>query len=228
MVQGPLKTMGLAAVLLAGCGDVLLDANGLDELFGLGVPPTDPAWEFRWLTEEALEVDCALVDADILDDEPVFWGELSTPVPDVPEPLAITGKPPATYALGLPVLVDRELYEPLADDAEPDESLHRERGVWGIAEGIAALVVDGDAEAVRSSLFLEDDVPELTGEVTWVALLPEVIDSLGVEGSLLYLDDHDRQLLYDDGLWVLSMEEAPEGLFELWSGVSSDALVGCD
>ena len=167
---------GLFLLLLTGCEPAsLASGERLDELMGSTPAPQDPAFEVRWFAglQSGLTIDCALVPAEIGNDEDVIWGTLSVELPEDPEPPVWLDWEDYSWALGLFVLVDRERYLP-PEDSDGDD-LEAWRGVWGAAGGHALLYVEGDTELAHEELLIVPDNAEDVDAIDWVELLPAVV-----------------------------------------------------
>ncbi len=204
--------LGLFACSVA-CGDSLRSGPVLDELFGLTPVPETVAWEMRWFVgAEHLVVSCDLARARVVEDEESFLGEIRVSPPRA-QPPGFVETEGVDWALGFPVLVDAERYDPHLPD-DPQESLEDWRGVWGAPPGLALLVADGDADALEDELLVDGERALEAGAVWVEVVAPAVAISGRFEGALLVVRD------FVDDILVFQTEKLDDEVHEVWSGAA--------
>ncbi len=208
-------------LLAVGCGDSLFSGDRLDDLFGIVPIPERVGWELRWLSADGLVADCATVPADVLDDSDAAFGELlATPPEDVTPEVWLEEGGSARWALGLPVLVDRDAYAP--DDDGP-YSLDPHTGIYGVAYGQALLFAEGNPDVLDEWL-IDGAHRVVEAERSWVELLVPVVVATGaIDGALLEAEPESA------GLWVTQVEHLDHEA-TLWTGEALGGLAyaeGC-
>jgi hypothetical protein len=205
-----------SAFFLGGCGDSLISGEALDDLFGLSPVPERVSWEVRWLSDDhTLVLGCELYPARVLDYDDIAFGEISVTPPDA-EPEHWIEEDDATWALGFPVLVDRNGYR----EAPGNDSLHADRGVWGLPWGQAMLFADGEDWAVEERLLIDPEAVLETG-VVWVDVLTEAVSVTGdVHGTLIQSEVHNE-------IWVSNLAYVDDSILEVWSGEHFDGVEPC-
>ena len=214
--------MTLCMLGAAGCGDSLVSGEDLDWLFGLRAVPDNPAWEMRWLSPDGgLVVACDLEPAIVVEEDEIQFGEIVVDAPPDTPPAAFVEDHGFDWALGLPVLVDADRYDPTLGG--PTESLGRERGVWGLPFGRGIVHIYGELPERSESLFVEDG-PQEEGAY-WVEVLSDfVVVAQDVRGALVPVEEYT-----DEEIWVFGGElDEDWTVFEVWSGVALGGVVSGD
>ena len=217
----------LAALPLLGCGDSLISGPALEFMLDIGRVPERPGWVQLWVDEggEGILVSCEVIPipAQLMGDDQgtVVIDRLEVPPPEWTEPVAWTEQGDLRWALALHLLVDRDRlsFEATAaalEDGEVDQAA----GVWGMADTIARLHLDGEIDHAGEALIAGEVPPELDEDGrSWVGFANEIVAATGTfEGALAAIDVEEQIDLIDEGLPVRRLDTLDNASLLLLSG----------
>lgn len=130
----------LLPLLLVGCGDPLLGAARLDQLFPDLEPPDDPHLRWSWLPQldGPLRASCELLPVEPLE-QVQDAGLIVIDKPEAPAPTAWIDVGEARVAIGIPLVQEGEAADPTT-------------ALWGVSDEQVFVRVEGDPAAAEEAL----------------------------------------------------------------------------
>lgn len=227
----------LVPLMLPGCdSDSLYSTATLERLYGISPIPVEPYLEIRWIkTNLGLGLNC-IYPLENYDSDPTD-GTVVMPLPEVDEPPFWNETEHYSWAAGLAVLINKQMYNPFnyieEEEEEEGESapLGDEFGVWGGVEDHVLFFGRGELLQLADEVVLSDEVDDfyktLESGGVWMGVVPELVSQTGgIEGTIFPLSEADSvnegiELIFHD--WLSDMGR------NMLSGASLESIyVECD
>lgn len=217
----------LVALPLLGCGDSLISGPALELMLDIGRVPERPGWVQLWVDEggEGILVSCEVIPVParvLVDDQStVVIDRLEVPPPEWTEPVAWTDQDNFRWALALHLLVDRDRLSLEATAAAlEDGEIDQAAGVWGMADTLARLHIDGNTDDAGEAIIAGQVPPELDEDGrSWVGFANEIVAATGTfEGALAAIDVEEQIDLIEEGLPVRRIDTLDNASLLLLSG----------